>query len=124
MFVIILRSALGLMMLVFGLNSFFNFMEPPSQPPDAGMQFLGALADTGYMWYAIGAVKVLSGALLLFKRWVPFALVLLAPISVNIVLYHAFLDPAFSHSVMAYGVATANLILGAMHWEAYRSLFR
>jgi len=123
MFVLIVRSLLGLLLIVFGLNVFLGFMEPP-EPAAAGGKFMGALIGTGYMWQVIGGVKLLSGCLLLFKRWVPFALILMAPISVNIVLFHVFLDPAPEHAVMAYAVAGANLLLGFMHRDDYRSLFR
>ncbi|MCA8979893.1 MAG: DoxX protein [Planctomycetes bacterium] len=124
MFVAIVRSLLGVFLLALGVVGLMRIMDPPPDMPEAARKFLGALESTGYMMYMTSGVKVLCGALLLFKRWVPFALVLLAPLSVNIVLYHVFLDPSFAHSFMAYGVAAANLFLAAKHHEAYRPLFR
>jgi putative oxidoreductase len=124
MFVLIVRSLLGLLLLAFGVSGFLQLMDPPPDMPEAAKRFTSALESSGYMYALIGGVKILSGALLLFKRWVPFALVLLAPISVNIVLYHAFLDPALEHSFLGYGVAAANLFLAFVHREAYRPLFR
>jgi hypothetical protein len=49
---------------------------------------------TGYLFVVLKVVEVASGALLLVGRYVPLALALLAPIVVNIVLFHAFLAPA------------------------------
>jgi len=85
------RIVLGLAFLVFGLNGFFGFLPMPEQP-GAGGAFLGALAATGYMFPLIKGTEVLVGVLLLSNRFVPLALTLLAPVTVNIVAFHAFLD--------------------------------
>ena len=124
MFVAIVRSLLGVLLLAVGVIGLLQLVEPPPEMPEAARHFLGALESSRYMMPMLGGLEVLCGALLLFKRWVPFALVLLAPLSVNIVLYHVFLDPALSHSIMAYAVAAANLFLAAKHSDAYRPLFR
>ncbi len=87
------RVLLGLGFVVFGLNGFLNFMPMPEPPASAGA-FLGALAATGYMFPLIKGTEVLVGALLLGNRFVPLALTLLAPVMVNIVLFHAVLAPA------------------------------
>ena len=79
MFVAIVRSLLGVFLLALGVVGLMRIMDPPPDMPEAARKFLGALESTGYMMYMTSGVKVLCGALLLFKRWVPFALVLLAP---------------------------------------------
>lgn len=86
------RITLGLLFAVFGLNGFLNFIAPPPHGGPAG-EFLGALAASGYMFPFIKAVELLTGVLLLAGRYVPLALTLLAPVVVNIVLFHAFLEP-------------------------------
>lgn len=86
------RALLGLMFLVFGLNGFLHFMPNPPVPTRAG-EFLGALAATGYMFPLIKGTEVVAGALLLGGRFVPLALVLLAPVIVNIALFHLVLAP-------------------------------
>ncbi len=47
------RYLLGLMLLVFGLNKFINFMPALELPPDAAT-FFGALMDSGYLMFVIG----------------------------------------------------------------------
>jgi putative oxidoreductase len=89
--VLVTRYLLGLLFFVFGLNGFFHFLPMPAPSPQGGA-FLGALAATGYMFPLIKGVEVISGALLLLNRAVPLALVLLAPILVNIAAYHLLLD--------------------------------
>src|SRR6478735_1746529 len=87
------RLALGLSFFVFGLNGFLHFLpQPPMSGPPA--DFAGALFATGYMFPLIKGTEVAASLLLLSNRFVPLALTLLAPISINILLFHAFLAPA------------------------------
>ena len=55
---------------------------------------LGALGATGYMFPLIKGTEVLAGLLLLSGRFVPLAITLLAPVTVNIFLFHVVLAPA------------------------------
>jgi len=79
----IARYLLGAAFLVFGLNKFFNFI--PSGPPPAGVagQFMAAMISTKYIML-VGLFEAVGGILLLFNRYVPLALALLAPVIVNI----------------------------------------
>lgn len=110
------RILLGLVFLVFGLNGFLSFLPMPPLPESAGA-FMGALAATGYMLPLIKGTEVVAGLLLLSGRFVPLALVLLAPIIVNI---------AFFHAVLAPNPVTVVLLLALelyLAW-AYRDAFR
>jgi hypothetical protein len=80
--------------------------------------FGNGLAASGYMPVLLGGTQVVAGALLLVNRFVPLALVLLAPVIVNIVFFHAFLQR--SGLVVALPVAAIEIYLG---W-AYRDYFR
>jgi uncharacterized membrane protein YphA (DoxX/SURF4 family) len=116
------RVALGLLFVVFGLNGFFNFLPPPSGPvPQGAMEFAGALMKTGYMFPLIKGTEVLAGALLLTNLWVPLALILLAPVLVNIVAFHAFLVP--DGTGLALALVAIELILAWTHRKAFRPLF-
>lgn len=91
--IIVARVLLGAPLAIFGLNGFFNFIPPPSTPlPENAMAFVGALAGSGYMFQLIGATQLVVGALLLFNRYVPLALVLFAPFIVNSIAFHIFLE--------------------------------
>ena len=102
------RYLLGLIFFVFGLNKFFLFLPNPEMvgPP---ANFFGALSATGYMLYFIGATEATAGALLLANRFTPLALVLAAPVTLNILLFHIFLDS--SNLVMGIVVFALNLYL-------------
>ncbi len=111
------RILLGLIFFVFGLNFFLNFI-PPHPMPEAAGAFAGALFASGYLFVVLKVVEVASGLLLLTGRFVTLALALLAPIVVNIVLFHAFLAPS--------GLPIALLVLALeifLAWS-YRSAYR
>lgn len=88
----IVRLLLGLVFLVFGLNGFFHFIPNMAMPAPA-VSFFGALFATGYMIPLIFATQTIGGILLLSGLFVPLALALLAPVIVNIVLFHLNLAP-------------------------------
>ena len=111
------RVLFGLLFFVCGLDYFFHFFPQPTAPMSPGaMAFAGGLFGTGYMFPLIKGTEILAGALLLSNRFVPLALALLAPVVVNIFLFHAFLAPE--------GVALASLILAtelALAWSYRRA---
>jgi len=87
------RLLLGIICVVFGLNGFLNFLSMGPMPTGLAGQFIGALFLSHYYW-AVAAVQIIGGVLLLVNRFVPLGLVLLGPVIVNILLYHLFLNPA------------------------------
>lgn len=91
--VLISRILLGLIFFVFGLNGFLQFIPMPPIPEPAGA-FLGALAQSGYFFPFLKTVEVLCGLAFLWGCFVPLALVVIAPVIVNIALFHLFLDPS------------------------------
>jgi len=115
------RILLGLIFFVFGLNGFLGFLPQPEVSGEGGA-FLGALAATGYMFPLIKGVETLAGALLLGNRLVPLALLLLAPIIVNIVAFHVLLSPG-GFGMLAIIVGLGGY-LARHHWESFAPLFR
>ena len=116
------RLLLGLTFFVCGLNGFLNFLPAPSAPmPAAAVAFGGALFGTGYMIPLIAATELVTGLLLLANRFVPLALIVLAPVVVNIVLFHAFLTP--TDVSVACLVLVLELGLAVAHRRSYAALF-
>ena len=121
--VIIARVLLGLVFFVFGLNGLHPFMQNPPAPP-AAAAFFGALIATHYMFFLIFGTQVLGGALLLLGIAVPFALTILAPVIVNIILFHLCLSPEPGQIVTALVVTLLELFLVWQYREAFAPLFR
>src|SRR5262249_21004697 len=89
--IIIARTLLGLVFVVFGLNGFLQFIHM-SPPQGLAGDFVKALAASHY-FYVVSFLQIAGGALCLLGRFVPFGLTLLGPVIVNILLFHIFLQP-------------------------------
>lgn len=116
------RILLGLIFFVFGLNGFLNFLPMPALPEAAGA-FLGALAQSGYMFPMIKGVEVLAGLMLLAGWQVPLAQLLLSPIIINIFVFHLFLTGAASVIGVPLLIVVLQIIVALSMKEKYRVLF-
>lgn len=116
----IVRIFLGLLLLIFGLNKFITFIPLPELTGKAG-DFMSSLDASGYVLSIVGILEIIIGILLLAKKWVPFALILLAPISINILLFHLFLN--VDGAIIAVLIATLNGVLIYKNWPQFKPLF-
>ncbi len=87
--ILAVRVLLGAGFLFFGLNILLHFLPQPPIAGDAGT-FAVILAQHHWMNF-VGVIQVIAGVLLLVNRYVPLALALLAPLLVNILLFHMLL---------------------------------
>ncbi|MBI2546740.1 DoxX protein [Candidatus Woesearchaeota archaeon] len=115
------RVVFGLMLLALGAMGFMNLPIPPGYPPDAEA-FLVALANTGYMNPVISVVFILVGLMFITGSFVALGALLLAPIIVNILLFHIFLD--LKTIWLGLIVAVLNAFVAFTEWDKYRLLFR
>ena len=119
-FTTITRRLLGLLLIVFGSNKFWHFI-PLSHPSGSASHFLNSLTAAGYFFPIVGALEILIGMMLLMKLWDAFALILMTPITVNILLFHLFLDiPGLGIAIL---VAALNGILIYKNRKIYSPLF-
>jgi hypothetical protein len=117
----IARYLLGLMFLVFGSNMFLHFIPSGPMPPGQAGEFAALLMATHYM-HVVGAIMVVSGILFLVNRYVPLGLILLAPVLVNILLFHILMAPK---SIETGAFATLLWLLTAYRVRpAFRGLFQ
>ena len=110
------RILLGLLFTVFGLNGFLQFMPMPPLPEAAG-QFMGALGATGYFFPFLKVVEIATGVLLLANRFVPLALLILAPIVVQIILFHGLMAPG--GLVLPIIILIAGILVAKGHWAQF-----
>ena len=90
---LIARILLGLIFFVFGWIGLLNLIPPPPNLPERLQAFNSGLMATGYFFQFLKLTEIICGLLLLIGAFVPLALVILAPIVINIFLVHAFLAP-------------------------------
>lgn len=90
---IVVRTLMGLFLLYASVAYFFNLMPAPPTMPEAVITYNKGIAVAHLLTIA-KAVELICGLLLVLGLFVPLATVLIFPITVNIVLMHAFADPA------------------------------
>ena len=90
MAIVIVRVMLGLIFVIFGLNGFLLFITPPEHTATGGA-FINLLVATGFM-YVEKSLEIIGGATLLSNNYVPLGLGILAPIVVNIFLFHLLME--------------------------------
>jgi uncharacterized membrane protein YphA (DoxX/SURF4 family) len=111
-----LRMAFGFLMVTGGIMHF------TIDPARWHLPLIDALKATGYMWELIAVVIMVGGVALLIGRFVPLALLVLAPISLNILLIH-LANPGAGGIPIGVPIAGLNLALGWMYRLEYHSLF-
>ncbi len=118
--IVVARLLLGLVFVFFGLNGFLHFLPQPPMP-EAAQAFFTGMAASKYLLPLLFGTQVVGGALLCLGS-VPFGLLILAPVIVNILGFHLFVEP--SGLPLAIIVAAIALFLAWAHRAAYRPLFR
>lgn len=117
----IVRILLGLILIIFGANKIYSFIPLPHAPAEAA-SFMESLMNTGYMLTVVAILEICIGLMLILKLWVPFAIMVLVPISLNILLFHLFLDiPGIAAAIL---VVALNVILLYKHRRRYVPLFK
>jgi putative oxidoreductase len=88
----IARYLLGFVFTVFGLNGFFHFLPQAPPPEPLAIQYVTVMMTSRYL-VLVFLLQLIAGLLLLANRFVPLALAILAPIIVNILLFHVLMNP-------------------------------
>src|ERR1700728_3494060 len=83
--------------------------------------FMGSLYASHYLW-VIFAFQVIAAVLLLVNRYVPLAVAVLAPVIVNILVFHALMAP--SGLPLALFVAVLWAVMFANVRPAFAGLFQ
>ena len=109
------RFLLALIFTIFGLNGFLHFIPMPP-PNGVAAQFMGAMFVSKYLLFVF-AIQLIAGVLLFTKRYVPLALTLLAPVIVNILLFHSLMAPS------GLGLALFVAVLWGIVFASVRSAF-
>lgn len=105
-----IRIIIGLLLVNSGLNKFIGYMPMPEMTESATSLMI-ALAGSGFIIATVAIIEIIGGALLIWGKMIPFALIILAPIVYNIFMIHAVLDPA--------GLTIGVIMVATLGWIAW-----
>jgi putative oxidoreductase len=114
------RVILGLPFLIFGINYFIPFAPHP-ELHGVAIDFMTGLTKAGYFWPLLRSLEILIGIALISGYFVPLALAILAPINLQILIFHLALEP--QNVPMAVILALLQAFLIYRYWSYYRSIF-
>lgn len=121
---LIARILLGFIFFAAGLAGLLNLAPPPADLPEDMKTFMAGMMASKYFFPLLKGTEVVCGAMLLSGLYVPLALVVLAPIVINIVLTHLFLEPSGLPVAIVIALLQAYLAFFASPYkEAIRPLF-
>jgi putative oxidoreductase len=90
---LVARILLGLIFFGAGLAGLLNLAPPPADLPENMKTFMAGMEATRFFFPLLKVTETLCGIFLLSGLFVPLALVVLAPVVVNILLVHTFMAP-------------------------------
>ena len=110
---IIVGALLGLVFVASGVVVLFNLVEmPPPPPPDSPMGgFFAAFGATGYRTF-VKVLEVIGGILVAIPRTRRAGLLVLGPIIINILAFHAFVakEGVFAPTIVVICLLTLFLV--------------
>jgi uncharacterized membrane protein YphA (DoxX/SURF4 family) len=115
---LVARLLLGLAFAAHGTAYFLGLFDQVPPPEGAAGEFSAGLQASGYFMVLLNLTELGCGLLLLTGYFVPLALTILAPVVLNIVLFHLFLAPS------GLPIPIVFVLLGVFLAYAYRSSFR
>jgi putative oxidoreductase len=91
--------------------------------PAAAQAWLDVMHDTGYLQSLLYLTELIGGGALLLNIFVPLALLILAPITLNIALFHFFLNPSLVRITLVLVMLSSHLLLVYRHKRSFAPLF-
>ena len=123
--------ALGVLFIYGGIQKFVP-KPPPVSAPATELpahvvkikSFIGGLKQTGYFWPMLGVTEILCGVLLLSQVLSLLGAVMLVPLTLNIFLFHLFLEPhETGELLLTLLYLLANLFVLAYHYPKLKYAF-
>ena len=76
----------GLMFINAGLNKFFNYMPMPKDMPESMTKVMAAFMEIKWLMPLTGAVEVIGGILIIFRKYRALGAIIILPVMVGILL--------------------------------------
>lgn len=116
---IIIRVLMGLLYAFASIAFFFKLAEAPEVTGSVKV-FNDGIAASVYLMPTVKIFELICAVGFLSGRFVPLATVIIFPITLNILLFHAFLEP--SGLPIAALLLIGNLFLAYYHRKKYQGL--
>ncbi|MDG4716901.1 DoxX family membrane protein [Winogradskyella marincola] len=117
----VIRIIFGVLLVVFGANKFLNFMPAPEEIPEPVMNYMVALTSTKTL-ELVGIVEVVAGLAFVFNKFGGLLAIILMSVSVNAVLFHAFLGPADIAGAIV--LLLLNIVMLVGYKEQYKPMLK
>jgi putative oxidoreductase len=117
---IILRTLLGALLLFGGLNHFFDFVATPI-PTGEMKTIMDGFVATKYLLPLVKIIEILVGLAFLSGKFMRLAVIVLLPISVNILLINTIVAP--EGIAIGLFVFVVNLLFIYDNKESYKDIF-
>jgi putative oxidoreductase len=118
--IIIVRVLMGLIFLFSSVVVLFKLVPQPELTGPV-KTFNEGIAASGYFMPVLKSIELICALALLAGRFIPLTLVVLFPITFNILLFHAFLAP--EGLPVAIFIFAGNLFLAYVYRDRYSPLF-
>lgn len=115
---------LGFIYLASGVAGLLNLIPPPPDMPVALQTFMTGLMAAKYFFPFLKITEVICGLLLLVGFFRPLTLIILAPITLNILGVHAFLTPTFDQLILPIFMVVLHVVSATRFKEVYRPLLQ
>ncbi len=89
----LIQILLGLMLIIFGSNKFFQFI-PVDLPEGVASEVMIGFVRAGYLMPFVAILEISIGIMFVLNKFAPVAALLLTTLSVNFVGFHLSLDIA------------------------------
>lgn len=90
---IVVRTLMGAFLLFASIAYFFELVKPTTAPPDAAIVYNKGIA-VAHLLTIVKSIELICGLMLITGRFAALATIVIFPITVNIVIFHAYADPA------------------------------
>ncbi len=116
---IIVRTLMGLLLIFASVVVLFKLVPQPELTGNVKI-FMDGINASGYLLTLIKVTELVCGLAFVIGRFVPLASVVIAPVIVNIFLFHAFVDT--SGLPVAIFLVLANSFVAYANWDKYKPL--
>ena len=126
-----IRIALGVLFIYAGIQ---KFQPAPPRPETTGevpehvvkiRALIGGMKQTEYFWEMVGVAEIVCGLLLLTQVLATLGAVMLVPLTLNIFLFHVFLEPHDTGELLLTGLyLMANFFLIAFEYPRLKESFK